>query len=268
MNNVIDVAKNTLKNESQLPFSVYSSYKVQKITNVPILKPLLIFILSGTKQLGKSDSIECQSGSFIFLSNSPRIDMRNIPLQDEYFAVLIDFDHDDFSELPKMPLPSTKFFQGEINSLLSSALCQFMEMSTIAPSHVMKRRKREILEIIYHSGYTDVCNIVKSPNLSEKVQSLISKDFSCDWSVELIASNLFMSASTLRRKLKSEGNTIQDIRNRARLGYGLHLLQSTQLHIGNIAEQCGYQSQSRFTDQFKLLFGMTPREIRKTKIID
>ena len=128
MNNVIDVAKNTLKNESQLPFSVYSSYKVQKITNVPILKPLLIFILSGTKQLGKSDSIECQSGSFIFLSNSPRIDMRNIPLQEEYFAVLIDFDHDDFSELPKMPLPSTKFFQGEINSLLSSALCQFDDL--------------------------------------------------------------------------------------------------------------------------------------------
>ena len=74
-------------------------------------------------------------------------------------------------------------------------------------------------------------------------------------------------SSTLRRRLKSEGNNIQDIRNQVRLGYGLHLLQTTQLHIGNIAEQCGYQSQSRFTDQFKLLFGMTPRELRKTKNI-
>lgn len=77
-----------------------------------------------------------------------------------------------------------------------------------------------------------------------------------------------MSASTLRRKLKSEGNTIQDIRIRSRLGHGLHLIQSSQLNIGNIAEQCGYQSQSRFTEQFKLLFGMTPREIRKSKMSD
>ena len=206
--------------------------------------------------------------TFVFLSNSPRIDMRNIPIQAEYFAVLIDFEHEDFSELPKSPAPYKKYFQGDINPVLASALCQFMEFSSIAPAQVMRLRKREILEIIYHSGYKDVCNIVEPPSLSEKVQSMISNDISCDWPVDLIASNLFMSASTLRRKLKTEGNNIQDIRNRARLGYGLHLLQTTQFHIGNIAEQCGYQSQSRFTEQFKLLFGMTPREIRKTKMLD
>lgn len=268
MNNVINIAKNAIQYKNQLPFSVYSSYKEQKINNVPILKPLLIFILNGTKQLGNTDLVECQSGSFVFLSNSPRIDMRNIPIQEEYFAVLIDFDHDDFSELPKNSLPSKKYFQGEINDLLTSTLSQYIEFCSFAPLHVMKRRKREILEIIYYSGYSDVCNIIKSMNVSEKVQSMILEDVAFDWSVELIASNLFMSTSTLRRKLKSEGNTLQDIKNRARLGYGLHLLQTTQLQIGYIAERCGYQSQSRFTDQFKLLFGMTPREIRKTKMID
>ena len=102
----------------------------------------------------------------------------------------------------------------------------------------------------------------------ESLKTIISVSFSERVFLSLIASNLFMSASTLRRKLKTEGNNIQDIRNRARLGYGLHLLQTTQFHIGNIAEQCGYQSQSRFTEQFKLLFGMTPREIRKTKMLD
>lgn len=268
MDNIIVVAKEAVKNQSCFPFSVYSSHKEQMITNVPIIKPLLIFILSGTKQLGKSGSVECLSGSFVFLSNSPRIDMRNIPIQEEYFAVLIDFENEDFSELPKNSAPYKKYFQGEINPVLASALCQLIEFSSIAPSQVMRLRKREILEIIYHSGYKDVCNIVEPPSLSEKVQSMISNDISCDWSVDLIASNLFMSASTLRRKLKSEGNNIQDIRNRARLGHGLHLLQTTQFHIGNIAEQCGYQSQSRFTEQFKILFGMTPREIRKTKMLD
>ena len=69
MDNIIVVAKKAIKNQSQLPFSVYSSHKEQMITNVPIIKPLLIFILSGTKQLGKSGSVECLSGSFVFLSN-------------------------------------------------------------------------------------------------------------------------------------------------------------------------------------------------------
>lgn len=268
MDNIIAVAKKVIRNQSQLPFSVYSSHKEQIITNVPIIKPLLIFILSGAKQLGTCDSVECLSGSFVFLSNSPRIDMRNIPIQEEYFAVLINFEDEDFSELPKSSAQSKMFFQGDINSILASALCQFMEFSSIAPLQLMRLRKREILEIIYHSGYKDVCNIVQSQRLSEKVQAMISNDISCDWSVELIASNLFMSASTLRRKLKSEGNHIQDIKNRVRLGHGLHLLQTTTFHISHIAEQCGYQSQSRFTEQFKLLFGMTPREIRKTKISD
>lgn len=268
MDNIIAVAKKAIKNQSQLPFSVYSSHKEQMITNVPIIKPLLIFILRGIKQLGKCGLVECLSGSFVFLSNSRQVDMRNIPIQEEYFAVLIDFEYEDFSELPKNSVSCKKYFQGEINPILASALCQFMEFSSIAPSQVMRLRKREILEIIYHSGYKDICNIIESPNLSEKVQSMISNDVSCDWPVDLIASNLFMSASTLRRKIKSEGNNIQDIRNRARLGYGLHLLQTTQFHIGNIAEQCGYQSQSRFTEQFKLLFGMTPREIRKTKMLN
>lgn len=268
MENIIELAKKAMKDQSNLPFSVYSSYKEQIITNVPIIKPLLIFILKGTKHLGSCGTVEGQSGSFVFLSNSPRMDIRNIPLQEEYFAVLIDFEHKDFSELPKNHAPYQKYFQGEINAVLASALSQFIAFSSIAPSKVIRLRKKEILEIIYHSGYHDVCHIAQPPTVSEKVQSMISNDVSLDWSVDLIASNLLMSASTLRRKLKSEGHDIQNIRTSVRLGHGLHLLQTTPLNIGLIAEQCGYQSQSRFTEQFKLLFGMTPREIRKTKMLD
>lgn len=257
-----------MQHRSNLPFSVYTSYKEQIITNIPVIKPLLIFILSGTKQLGLADAVECPVGSFVFLSNHPKIDIRNIPLQKEYFAIIIDFEYDDFKSLPRHSMPHKKYVQGEINPVLKSALHQFIEFSAIAPPKVMQLRKRELLEIIYHSGYLDVCHIAESPRLSEKVHTMLSNDIAFDWPIDLIAANLFMSASTLRRKLKSEGITIQDIRNSARLGYGLHLLQTTQFSIGSIAEQCGYQSQSRFTEQFKILFGMTPREIRKTKMLD
>jgi AraC-like DNA-binding protein len=35
-----------------------------------------------------------------------------------------------------------------------------------------------------------------------------------------------------------------------------------------VAERCGYQSQSRFTDKFKQFFGVTPTELRKTRMRD
>ncbi|KAE9698691.1 helix-turn-helix domain-containing protein, partial [Enterobacteriaceae bacterium TzEc077] len=49
--------------------------------------------------------------------------------------------------------------------------------------------------------------------------------------------------------------------------HGLHIIQTTNKSIGNIAFECGYQFQNPFTEQFKNLFGITPRELRKTKML-
>ena len=120
MQNLISLAKKSLVVHSNLnlPFAVYSAYQEQKITNVPISKPLLIIVLSGYKELGKTENIKCEAGSFIFLSNSASIDMRNIPNQEEYFAFLIEFDFDDFKDLPNPSGTSKKFVQGQLNALL------------------------------------------------------------------------------------------------------------------------------------------------------
>ena len=71
-----------------------------------------------------------------------------------------------------------------------------------------------------------------------------------------------------RRKLKSEGTSVQEIKDLARQSLGLHLLQTTRDTIGLIAETCGYQSQSRFIERFKKRFGLTPSELRNTKVAD
>ena len=95
MVNLISTIKNTIESAEQkhidLPFSVYSSIKEQELLNVPIIKPLLILVLSGKKALGKQNELACQAGDFIFLSTNPALDMRNIPKDNEYFALLIDF---------------------------------------------------------------------------------------------------------------------------------------------------------------------------------
>lgn len=46
--------------------SIYTSKKQQNLSNIPILKPLLIIILSGCKVIGNKTKLACNTGDFIF----------------------------------------------------------------------------------------------------------------------------------------------------------------------------------------------------------
>lgn len=259
-------AKKTLQEQKQLPFSVYSSVTEQHILNAPVIKPLLIFVLAGVKQLGRNNEIICPAGGFVFLSNSTTIDMRNIPIDEEYFAVLVEFEHSDFDQFKYKKSSVNNYFQGEVDYVLSKTLQQYIEWSIFAHPEAWHFRKKELLQIIYQSGYEDVIAIAEYPSLSHKLHDIIRGDISGDWSVERLTERLATSESTLRRKLKAEGTDIYTIINGTRLGHALHLVQTTMEPIGHIAERCGYYSQSRFTDKFKKLFGVTPSKLRKTRM--
>lgn len=268
MQNLIQTAKKILQEKEKLPFSIYSSVDEQRILNVPVIKPLLIFVLSGNKRLGVQNEIICPAGSFIFLSNTPTIAMRNIPVNAEYFALLIEFDYADFDCLKRRKARTEKYFQGTIDITLENTLLQFVEWSAFSPSDIWPVRRQEILQILLYQGFEEVSSIMEPPTLSHKLHTIISTNITNDLSANTLSSMLAMSESTLRRKLNSEGNSLQAIKDRARLGHGLHLVQTGLEPIGRIAEQCGYSSQSRFTNKFKQLFDITPTELRKTRVRD
>ncbi|MBE1299543.1 MAG: helix-turn-helix domain-containing protein [Alteromonadaceae bacterium] len=259
------------QSQQGLPFSVYSSVTDQHLLNVPIVKPLLICILGGEKRLGdhaqpnSSDTV-CAVGDFIFLSNMPNINMRNISQKTEYFALLIGFEFEDFAIFNKRPAQTKPFFTGKLDNLLVQTLDQFVDWSPSAPETLWHTRRQELLLLLYHMGHKQVSAIAEPPSLSHKVEILIGSNIELDSSSESIAKQLAMSDSTLRRKLALENTHFQTLKDRVKLGHGLHLLQTSGLPIGLVAEQCGYQSQSRFTDKFKSLFGLTPSELRKTKL--
>lgn len=258
--------KATLPIDQTMPFSVYSAIADQRILNVPIVKPLLICVLDGQKELGGDEHDLCRSGEFVFLSNTPTINMRNIPQGTEYFALLIEFDFQDFSIFKQRSRKSNHYFKGSITPLMNSALNQFVEWVASAPSQLWSSRKQELLQLIWHMGFEEVTSIAEPPNLSHRVEQLIATNMQADLTAEQVAYTLAMSESTLRRKLTLESTHFQTIKDRVKLGHGLHLLQSSETPIGLIAQQCGYQSQSRFTDKFKSLFGLTPSELRKTRM--
>lgn len=265
MKALIDLAKRFSEEGCPLPYSVVSSLKEQHILNAPVIKPLLIFVLAGIKQLGKGGEIVCPGGTFLFLSSAPNIDMRNVP-DGEYSALLVEFDHRDFDQFRSWsPGGNPIHFQGAIDKTLEKALQQFIEFPAYAPPTLWSMRKQELLRLLYLLGHEQVAAIVERPGVSHRLHDIVIEDVEANWTLSRLAGRLAISEPTLRRKLKAEGVGIKTIVSRAKLGYGLHLVQTTLEPIGRIAERCGYGSQSRFTGRFKALFGVTPTELRKTR---
>lgn len=266
MQKLIELTKNILEGNETLPFSVYSSAKEQRILNVPVIKPLLIFVLAGYKQLGKDNDIICPVGNFVFLSNTPNIAMRNIPDDSEYFALLIEFEYADFDCLKDRQPVTKNYIQGTIDPTLELTLMQFVEWASSSPSEIWALRRQEILQVLWYQGFVEVGAIMEPPTVTHKVHTILSANIANDLGAEELSTMMAMSESTLRRKLGAEGSKLQGIKDRVKLGHGLHLIQTSFDPIGLIAEQCGYTSQSRFTEKFKQLFDVTPSELRKTRM--
>jgi AraC-like DNA-binding protein len=268
MENLLKSIKKTLNENRDRPFSVYTAVKEQKLLNVPIAKPLLIVVLSGDKELGNKSELICHTGDFIFLSDSPSINMRNIPKSQEYFALLIEFDYQDFNGLQSNAHKKADYFIGKTTIELTQCLHQFIEFSLWGPKQLWSLRKREILSLLCHMGHEEILSLLGRHQIKDQLHDMFITQGFHKLTTEKMRVQLAMSESTLRRKLKSEGTNVQNIKDHARLGLALHLLQTSNHSIGVVAEQCGYQSQSRFTQRFKKRFGLTPSELRKTKLTD
>lgn len=269
MQNLLNTVNNTVNRtdeKHELPFTVYSSFKEQRLLNVPIVKPLLIVILNGDKALGKDNELICHAGDFIFLSDSSTINIRNIPKNKEYLALLIEFDYQDFDGLKISAFNQKNYYIGKTTPILATCLQQFVESAEWAPKPVLSLRKKEIIALLCHLGHQEILSMVGNPQIGNRLHDMFCAQGFNTLTIEHICEQLAMSESTLRRKLKLEGTSVQEIKDQARLGLGLDLLQTTHHAIGLIAEKCGYQSQSRFTDRFKGRFGLTPSELRKTKM--
>lgn len=84
-----------------------------------------------------------------------------------------------------------------------------------------------------------------------------------------LAQRLNMNASSLSAKFKKEvGCTITDYINQKRVKASLILLVTTNLPIGEVAENVGYINENYYSRIFKKLQGMTPREYRNSMMLE
>ena len=96
------------------------------------------------------------------------------------------------------------------------------------------------------------------------VQRLLQVDLNRNLSLDEVAARLHMTTQTLRRRLRLEDNSFQNLKDKARRSQAIYKLTEQNLSIQEIAEASGYSDPSAFCRAFKKWTGYSPSEYRET----
>ena len=80
--------------------------------------------------------------------------------------------------------------------------------------------------------------------------------------MEAMAKHMHVGTRTLRRQLKVEGTTYQDVVRDFRIAMARHYLEETTLPVSEVAALVGYADATNLYRVFRQLTGCTPREYR------
>jgi AraC-like DNA-binding protein len=149
---------------------------------------------------------------------------------------------------------------------LYAAVLHFLQLAD-SPGQdrdLLEHRLLEILLCIVKNSNASHMLLSMSDQWRQRLASLFLTDPAKAWRAQDVCRLLAVSESTLRRNLRQENASFQVVLDEVRLSHGLLQVQMTQLPIGRIAVNCGYQSASRFSARFRQRFQVTPSQLRKT----
>jgi len=99
-------------------------------------------------------------------------------------------------------------------------------------------------------------------NISDRVRGIFQRLEPNVPDLETVAETLHISRATLKRKLKTNGSTFQDIKDSFRLRRASNLLLDTQATVDEIAAELRFSDASGFSKAFRRWTGLAPSEWR------
>lgn len=234
--------------------------------------PTIVFVKEGTKTLRRGSSeLEIREGEAVAIAGGQSFDVINRPNGKDFEAAWIAFpsaivQNFSFTRMEDSVI-ETAFPIRELKSGFREAFQTARDTITTSkqiPDHIAIHRVGEVL--LWLGEFGKRFPVPSSQKLSHRIRSLLNANPSEDWSAGGVANRLEISEATLRRKLSSEKISFTELLIDVRMSYALSLLQSTELSIGEIAKEVGYESPSRFAVRFRDRFGHSPTVLRKETV--
>ncbi len=248
--------------------------KPQKISSVVFNQPAALMVISGRKEIHVGNNVTiAQAGQMLIVPADVKVWMAKFPDEKtgEYQGLGIRFDLDTVTQFQYLYGKSMDSWVMEPNwnSKISDGILewvlQWLNWSRRYPGSTQIQRHRliELLLLFAQSGVAGNLLLGRNPSLRQRVVQILYMDPSKDWRCAEVCKKIGMSETVLRRKLLVEETGFRELLEEMRLMTSLRLVQETKWTILRVADAVGYKSQSRFTERFKLRFGMTPTELRR-----
>ncbi|MDF2446377.1 MAG: AraC family transcriptional regulator [Moraxellaceae bacterium] len=165
-----------------------------------------------------------------------------------------DYPEPEYFAAYEQRLPACRFGMGA-NQLCFPATQLTRRLQTGDPvmAQLMTERLERERQARKRQGSTDIRVLVRE---------LLVADADGYPALEAVASRLFMSTRTLKRKLQQADTTFQTELDGVRLNHARRLLGMSELGIEEIAGRMGFAEPASFTHAFRRWTGMTPSEWR------
>lgn len=122
--------------------------------------------------------------------------------------------------------------------------------------------ERTLKQFLQHSPADLLARPDGGDSLTSQIRRLLGRDCSRWPDLEAVARQLHVSPQTLRRHLREEGSSFQELKDHLRRDLAIYHLGQNETSIQAIAEQLGFSEPSAFHRAFKKWTGLTPGAYR------
>lgn len=256
---------------------IYRCVRSQRLTAVPLHLPCMMLVITGCKHLVIDNvNFAVRPGELLMLPAGRQFRVTNSPDQgsSSYHGMALHFSASVLEQFRQIYGPhyservARPVWHAQAPPGLIAELLQWLQWSRQygIDEHIAEQRQMTLLLLLARAGLIGNLMLGHDTSWRRRVINLLNLDPARSWDVQSVCSRLGCSESSLRRHLQEEKSGFRELLEEVRLAAGLALLQQTYLQIGAIAERVGYQSQSRFGERFKRRFGVTPSDLRRTRI--
>ena len=246
----------------------YTGQKSQSLRNVPFIYPSIVWVQAGVKKLQwQNDWINIDPKNWLLTAGHSQQTFINQPSQTVFSSLQLCFLTRPTTELinrsrqqnNRHTTPNYQFDKaGEY------LFMNLVNMPSTLPRNVQECMVNALFEFLANIGRLHQLFSYQDLSWRDKLVELFRQQPSEQHNIESACQHLGLSKSTLIRRLREESTQFKEILAELRMGYALTLLQQQHYTQLDLAQLCGYQSETRFAQRFKKQFGLSLKEYQNT----
>jgi AraC-like DNA-binding protein len=247
----------------------YCCFTTERLAQFTIAKPVIGIVLSGVKEfwLG-DDGRRFAAGDVFVLPGGATLDVVNLPDERSglYETLIVEV-----ATLPpsvaRLPFPARRAARPDfdVGITLTPELVNALAhaATTLATSeHATALAEHRLAEVLMLLRDDPAARALFDAPFADRVRWIVAAEPARRWTAAEIGRRLAIGASTLRRRLGSEGTSLRAVLASARMEIAEAMLARGEANVTAAAEAAGYTSRSHFTRRFRKAYGAAPGEHR------